>query len=241
MLTKTAAIVLRAVRYGDNSIILTVYTREQGLQSLISGGFHSRKGIIKPAMVQVLSMLDIVYYEKGKGSLRRLKEASMHHHFQSLHFDAIKSSLAMFLAEVLQHVLQEGEPDPALFDFMDDSFSQLDEAEEKLTYFHLLFLYRLTHFFGFYPQSPQNEFPYFDLLNGNYTLDRPPHFHFLEKEETGEWKELAIATLKNKDTSINMPKKSRDRLLKTLLEYYRVHIKDFGELQSLNVLRELLN
>ena len=90
MLVKTEAIVLGAVKYGDSSVILRTYSKEQGLLAFIASGVRSRKGPIRPSMIQVLSVLQLVYYQKAKGELKRIKEASIADPLQEIHFDPIK-------------------------------------------------------------------------------------------------------------------------------------------------------
>lgn len=241
MLIKSPAIILGSVKYGDSSIILKTYTREAGAKSFIAGGLQNKKGVLRPALVQPLSQLNLVFYEKSKGgALKRIKEASVYHAYNHLFFDPVKSSLAMFLAEVLSHVLHEEEPEPQLFDFISDSLMMLDELEAGVGNFHLAFLFQLTEYLGFKPEEPNARSDYFDLLNGVYTSFEPPHFHFLDQAFTPYWKQLQglgmeeIFTLKlNRDT--------REKLLTAVLEYYRLHIKDFGKLRSLDVVKTLLS
>ena len=186
MLVKSPAIILGSVKYGDSSIILKTYTRESGAKSFIAGGLQNKKGVLRPALVQPLSQLNLVYYEKSKGGgLKRIKEASVYQAYNQLFFDPVKSSLAMFLAEVLSHVLHEEEPEPQLFDFISESLMLLDGLEAGIGNFHVAFLVNLTGHLGFKPEEPAGSSDYFDLLNGVYTSFEPPHFHFLDPTGTG--------------------------------------------------------
>lgn len=239
MLAKTPAIVLGSVKYGDNSLILKAYTREAGLLSFIGGGLHSKTGVLRPAIVQTLSQLHLVYYSKSKGDLKRIKEASVSESYAHLHFDPVKSSLAMFLAEVLAHVLHEEEANYSLFDFLSTSLLELDAMEKGLGSFHLLFLYRLTHHLGFAPEVP-GAGVYFDLMNGVYETHGPVHPHYLAPEETQLWKNLHGLAKAGEQTN-PLARKARESLLTALLEYYRLHLKDFGTLRSLKILKELLS
>ncbi|AEV33422.1 DNA repair protein RecO [Owenweeksia hongkongensis DSM 17368] len=240
MLAKTRALVLGSVKYGDNSLIVKAYTKDEGIKSFIVGSIHSKKGVLKPAMVQALSQLDLVYYSKGKGELKRIKEAAMAHHYNELWFDPVKSSLAMFLAEILAHVLKEEETNPNLFDFISEAFMELDELEEGIGNFHLFFLLRLSGFLGFAPQMPLKGQEYFDLQSGIYSSSNVEHYHYLNKEESKLWLQMQEAEKAN-SLKMGIAKTSRSQLLEFMLNYYRLHITDFGQLRSLEVVKSLLS
>lgn len=240
MVEKCAAIVLGSVKYGDNSIILKTYTRSGGLKSFIAGSIHSKKGVLKPAMLQVLSQMDLVYYERSKGALKRVKEASVSYHYKSLWYDPVKSTLAMFLAEILSHVLKEEEENPALFEYIIQSMHLLDEVEEGVGNFHLHFLLRLTAYLGFFPQSSGPNARYFDLESGVYVSGPISHYHFLSERDTGLWKQLQQSEAEG-ELKMGIGRSDRSMLLNSLLTYYRLHITDFGELKSLEVLKSLLS
>lgn len=240
MLSKTHALVLGSVKYGDNSLIVKTYTKEDGIKTFIVGSVHSKKGVVKPAMIQALSQLDLVYYAKGKGELKRIKEASMAHHYNELWFDPVKSSLAMFLAEILAHVLKEEEANPSLFDFISEAFVELDALDEGVGNFHLFFLLRLTAYLGFAPQMPLKNQEFFDLQSGVYSSSNLEHYHYLNKEESKLWLQMQEAEKAN-SLKMGVAKSGRAQLLEFMLNYYRLHITDFGQLRSLDVLKTLLS
>lgn len=240
MLAKTEAIVLHSVKYGESSAILKCYTRAEGLRSFIAGGLHSKKGVLKPSFVQPLSQLQLVYYLKGRSELKRVKEVSIAKSYEEIFYDPVKSSIALFLAEFLGKVINEEEANEQLYQYLVTSLEELDLMQEGFGKFHLIFMYRLSRYLGFAPEVPGKEAHYFDLINGVYSHFEPPHRHHLTKVETQLWLALHFyGRGETKNFMINAPK--RDVLLKALLEYYRLHIHDFGELRSLPVLKELLH
>lgn len=240
MLSKTGALVLGAVKYGDSSVILKTYTREEGLKSFIVGGVHGKKGPLKPAMTQALCQLNLVYYSKGKGDLRRIKEASVACHYNGLWYDPVKSSLTMFLAEILSHVLKEEETNPKLYDYLASSFQELDELEDGVGNFHLFFLLRLSGYLGFFPQLPSQEQLYFDLQSGIYSSGNVEHYHYLNKEESQLWLKMQRAEEVH-SLKMGVSKKERSQLLEFMLNYYRLHVTDFGQLRSLEIVKTLLS
>lgn len=238
MLAKSLAIVIGAIKYGDSSIILKTYSRNFGLISFIAGGVRGKKGGMKSAMMLPLNQGEIVFYEKGKGSLRRLKEFSSPRVYTEMYFHPIKNCLVMFLAEVLSHVLKEEEPEPHLFDFLSDSLFQLDAQKSDLANFHLSLLYNLSGYLGF--QAERSDDSYFDLQNGVYLKSEPMHPYYLKGKTLENWKKLS-GTASDGKVLIGISSNDRAELLKTLMTYYRLHLNDFGELKSLEVLQTILH
>ncbi len=242
MLDKTEAIVLGSVKYGDSSLILKCYTPQQGLISFIAGGARSKKGPVKLSMVQPLSQLEIVYYDRSKGELKRIKEAGMLCNYQSILYDPVKNCLVLFMAEVLRHILHEGETNPALFDFLKKALIWLDKKDSPPANFHLLTLYHMTSYLGFEPEEAREKIPlpYFDLMNGSYSKFDPGHTHVISGHLLEHWRLLSqLEFEKLKDYKPGS--KTRAALLDEILIYYRLHVKDFGELRSLEVIRSVLH
>ncbi len=238
MLAKSLAIVIGSVKYGDSSVILKCYSRNFGLISFIAGGVRGKKGGMKSAMMLPLNQGEVVFYEKGKSSLRRLKEFSSPRVYSEMYFHPVKNCLVMFLAEVLSHVLKEEEPEPNLFDFLSESLFLLDSQQSELGNFHLTFLYNLSAFLGFQAQNSDSNF--FDLQNGVYLNQEPLHPYYLKGKSLENWKKLSTSARKGESLKA-ISSNEREDLLKALMSYYRLHINDFGELKSLEVLQTILH
>lgn len=240
MLQKVDTLILRVVRYGDSSLILKTYSQQQGLLSFIASVSKKSKTGLKPSLLQPLNQLETVYYGKSKGDLKRLKEARLSYQYQTLPYEPVKSCLAIFLAEVLQHVLHEEEAQPILYNFITDALQQLDASPKSTANFHLVFLLALSRYLGFGPETPSATANYFDLLEGRYTSDTPKHSHFINGPELELWKQLQNLNLTNYE-QLKMAPQQRSYLLKALLSFFRLHVNDFGELRSLAVLQQVLH
>jgi DNA repair protein RecO (recombination protein O) len=239
MLQKSRVIVLGSVKYGDSSIILKSYSKDYGLLSFIVGGVRGKKGKLKSSIAMPLNQFEVVFYPKSKGELKRLKEVSHHQLYEQLFYDPIKNCLSMFLAEVLSHVLHEEEAQPDLFDYLSSSIYYLDSLDKGVANFHLFFLYRLSSFLGFKPQKAQEK-GFFDLSEGNYYSSEPLHSHFLKEPLLKEWKKLDGLELEDLE-SFQLSSTNRSMLLEALIDYFRLHIKDFGNLKSIDVLHTVLH
>ena len=107
MLLTTSAIVLSKLKYRDYDLIVKCYSAEKGIISfLLRGVLKSRKGQTKVAHFQPLTQLQIVTDYKSNRSLQTIKELKIETIYLSLHTHVLKSSIVMFLSEVLTSTLQ---------------------------------------------------------------------------------------------------------------------------------------
>lgn len=240
MLARAEVLVLRKVRYGDNSFILTTYSRERGELSFIVSVSKKSKNGLRSANFQILTLLELVYYDKQKGDLKRLKEARPLVAYQRIPYEPVHSSIALFMAEVLQHVLREEEPHPAVFDFLKEALLHLDALREGWGKYHLSVLMHLSRLLGFGPEQPSGTFAYFDLQEGKYSQAPPQHRHYLEGNLRQAWAQLSEQPW-SEHADLKLAAGIKKDLLESLLDYYRLHLTDFGTLRSLEVLRTVLH
>lgn len=233
MLVKLEAIVLHSFPYGDNSSIVKCFTDNLGLQTYLVNGVKNKKGVLKPSMIFPLTHLQLVAYHKNKGTLERIKEAKLASTYKSLHLHPVKNAMTLFIAEVLLKVIKEEQANKELFNFVVNRLQELDLGMVSLKDFHLRFLLDLSLYMGFRPTVHSKDVLYFDMQEGQFTNQSPTHPYYTSQEET----QLLVDLLENKDSGAN--RKIRLELLNSLLSYYRLHIDSFGQLKSLEVLKEL--
>ena len=115
----TKAIVISSIKYGDSSLIVKLYTYELGLIScMIKGVLKSKKGKLKAAYFQPLTLLSTVISYQEKRSLQSIREAQVSHLYQTVHTDVIKQSVVMFLSEVLSSSIQEEESNTLFYEYL---------------------------------------------------------------------------------------------------------------------------
>jgi DNA repair protein RecO (recombination protein O) len=185
MLHKTRGIVFKTTDYGESSIIVQVFTEKFGLQSYIVNGARKPKAKISRNMLQPLHLLDMVVYHKNTGNVQRIKELKNSPLLQTIPYDIIKSSLAIFLNEVLYKAVRQQSPDENLFGFVFSAIEWLDHQAEGLANFHLLVLIQLTRYLGFYPDRYlAADADYFDLKNGVFCRYKPDSILYLSPPHT---------------------------------------------------------
>ncbi|MFD0931706.1 DNA repair protein RecO [Psychroflexus salinarum] len=238
MQIKTKAIVISSIKYGEADVIAKCFTLEKGLVSYMLKGIRkSKKGKLRMSMFQHLSLLEIEAFHKENKNLQYLKEVKVFHPYQSLQYNVYKSTMVMFLAEVLKSCIQEEERNEALFYFLQDSSVYLDEAE-SIKNFHLHFIVKLTQFLGFYPDSQSVDFPYFDMLNGVFQLKELNSYSFNNSNS-----ELLKALMNYSDYSeanqIKLNQEGRKNFLDFMMLYYELHLQGFKKPKSLEVLQQI--
>ena len=229
MLQKTRGIALSYIRYRETSIIARVYTEEFGLQSYIVNSVRTAKSKNnRIALFQPLTLLEMVVYYKNDRDLHRMSEVKTSYPFQSLPFEMAKSTIAMFVTEMLNKVLKEEAGSPPLFRFLIESVVFLEEARTNYENFHLAFLLKLSFFLGF---GPENAREFESQLREN-------SYPFLPDDEMET--ALNIMLRQSLGSPIKLARASRNDLLDALVAYYQIHLDSIGEVKSLPVLREVL-
>ncbi|QEC51204.1 DNA replication and repair protein RecO [Anseongella ginsenosidimutans] len=239
MLHKTRGIVLKTTGYKNSSIIAQVFTEKFGLQSYLVNGVRRPGSRIPFNVLQPLHLLDMVVYHKSTVSLQRVKDIRNEPVFLSIPLDIAKSTVSLFLCEVLYKVLrrQSGE-DTALFQYLFNSLEWLDHHEGKIANFHLLFLMGLSRYLGFFPDTRNPQDAYFDLQNGHFLQNAPLHPWYIGPSLAGLWRQLSQGSY-GQLTGLKISGEERKLLLRSLLEYYALHLEGFGQVRSYEILQEL--
>lgn len=239
MIVKTRAIVFSAIKYSEADYIVCCFTESSGIKSyLLKNILKSRKSGLKASYFQPLTQLEIVATHKNKGTLEYIREAKVAMPYSSLHTNIVKSSLVLFLAEMLKNAIREEEPNPLLFIFIQESLEWFDE-NDGVANFHIYFLLRLSHFLGFYPDASLKKEKYFNILEGNFQ-DSKTSEYCLEGETVESLKQFFNASIYDIG-SIKLSKSSRANLLELILSYYKLHVQGYQRPKSLSILNQLFS
>jgi len=209
--------------------------------SFMMQGMRSKKSTVKVNHLQALFLVELeVYYKPGR-DLHRIKELKNIFPFSSIPFEIAKSTQAIFLAEILNKVLQEEESRPELFEFLYYSIQVLDLLNEGVANFHLIFLVQLSRYLGFGPTNNfSDELPYFDLMAGAFAATIPPHPHYLQKEEGAALTVLLTITYQEA-MKYRFDQALRNTLPERILEFYSLHVGSRLNIKSLDIVREILH
>jgi DNA repair protein RecO (recombination protein O) len=239
MIHKTRGIVLHYIKYGENSIIVYIYTEEFGRQAYIINGVRKKNSRHKLNLFRPFSILDLDVYIKSKRGLQRIKDARHCTHLLSIPFDHHKTAITIFLAEILYKVLKEEAPDKPLFAFLINSIKEFDLTEEKFNNFHLGFLIMLTKYLGFAPGDNYSDISrFFSLRSGTFTSIPMNQNDYLDEELSGIFNEMLQ---RNYSEIFSMPitYQQRKALLHAIFKFYQIHIHSLQDFKSYDVVREI--
>jgi DNA repair protein RecO (recombination protein O) len=241
MIHTTQGIVLHSFKYGDSGIIARILTPGLGLQSYLVQGARKSKSRIRASLFQPLTLLDMVVYHKEKSGLQRIREARCSHPFHTLTTDIRKTTLAIFICEMLINAFKHQEPQKEAFDFIFHAVQKLDMEEDNLAIFHMVFLLQLSKFLGFSPGKNYTDLKcFFNLKEGIYQSQYDNAILCLTREESNYFYKLSVTNLQ--DTSkLDIPAAMRKILLQKTIDFYRYHMEGFKEIKSHHILESVFH
>ena len=176
-----------------------------------------------------------------KGRLSHISSAQPSSMYSSIPYNVVKSSIALFLAELLTYSLRDEDGDEATYNFLLTSLALFDNLESGYADFHLVFMVQLLRYLGIYPNlEGYTARSYVDLLHGCVVNEHPLHPDFLMPAEAVPFVNL-LRTGYDSMHMLSLNRELRGTYLAILTTYYRLHIPDFPHLRSMDVLRELFD
>ena len=221
MIFKTRGIVFRFTKYGETSIIVSIFTEMFGLQSYIVNGIRSKTARNRIALYQPLTLLELEVYHRENANIERIREARCFHPYQSLTSDVRKSTIAIFLSELINKTVKHESHAEELFAFLSGSLIAIDTSPHAASSAHLVFMVMLSRYLGFGPQFVN------EIVGGR---------------ATDEQTEKVIDQLlhANFENDIAMSNDQRRTILDLLIRFYSEHIDNIGEFRSVQILRDIL-
>lgn len=235
MQVKTKAIVISSIRYQEKSLIVKCFTETDGIKSyFVPSAFSAKKNHQKIAYFQPLTQLEIVATHKNKGTLEHFKEIKLSYNYQNIPTDITKSTIVIFLSEILNHAIKEEEKNESLFVFLETALQWFDTHKETYN-FHLIVMLELTKFLGFYPGNSITENDFFEMTEGVFV----PYTSLscINEQESKMLKKLIEIKFDSNQRIFTAA--HRQVLLKLLLDYYSIHLIGFKQPNSLEVLKEV--
>jgi DNA repair protein RecO (recombination protein O) len=235
MIRKTEAIVLNTRKFGDSSLICTMYTRSYGRRNFLIKGYRSTRARQRHSYFQPMSIIDVVYYHKDTRDLQLITESSNRYFLQTLQTDPVKITLGMVVIELFYQTVREEEPNFPLFEFLGRILTELDRRDKQLIHVFLYYMVHLSSYLGFFPSDLVEDAQkpiHFDVRSG--TLENG---HLVDD---GAALVLALARADiDQCQDIEITRSAKNGLMAAMLEYYRIHVEDFRVPGSLAVFQEV--
>ncbi|MEN9952942.1 MAG: repair protein RecO [Bacteroidota bacterium] len=240
----TRGLIIRTIKYGETSLVVSIFTELFGLQQYMVKGIRTSKksASFSASQFQVGNILDLVVYHHDKNTLQHIKECKQPFYFDHLFADVTKNAVLLFMIELLQKCIKEPESAPELYEFIEDVILGLDKATPAQTAnLPLFFILHLSHFFGFRLMDNYSEREnILDLREGQFVEQIPIHqmgITYPKSEYIAQM--LRVMQIEELD-QIQLNKQLRNELLDACLQFYELHISPFGQMKSLPVIRTLL-
>ena len=247
MLAKSQIIVLHTIKHGDTGIVVQCYSNTAGRTALYFRG--SSKKMHNAALLHKLNILDVVTYSNTSQSMPTIREIAIPYNLSSLRGDIYKSSIAIFISELLGKTVREAESNPHLYSFISSSVQILEHTTDGVANFHIHFITHLCKMLGIMPldnYSPAT--PIFDMATAKFI----PNFGIPQygSQTMGEMESRMLHALMNTPSTnlgkimcngeeLQLSGQARLSYSKRMIEYISHHIGNNIEIKSLDILHQI--
>lgn len=239
MLFKTRGLVLNTINYNDKYILAQIFTESYGRVTYMVSKAKGKNTKAPKSLFSPLALLDLEVEHQASRDIQRVREARSELFLYDISGSLSKTSMAFFMSEFLSRVLRDTNDSQLLFSFLEQSVQILEITDKSIANYHLVFMLKLSHFLGFYPNLEEyRENSLFDMINGEFVTHQPLHKHFLNRTDSKALSLLARISFENMHRFV-FSRQDRINIINKILEYYRLHLYDFPALKSLDVLHEL--
>lgn len=237
---KSRGIILHSVRHNDKGHIVYMLTEAFGRKSFWINSSRSGRPYVGGVRIPLepLTIVEFIGKESPHSKFHRFSEISKQNIPQNIITNFTKSSVALFMSELIYRMVRSEGENPMIFDYISQSVNTLNLIENGVPNFHLYFILHLTRFMGYYPQENYTEGSFFDLTRGEYVLIRPRHNMYIEAKESKYLDLLQKISIDSLD-SIKMEHASRNAIVEAMIAYINYHEESSAKLASVDVLKEI--
>jgi len=150
-LVKTTAIILKSRKWSDADRIVTFYSKNMGKIRGVARGARRQKSRFGAAL-EPFSLCRLNLFVKNGDSLFRISHVDLFRSSQGLREDLRLMDSAARMVNVVSAITPDGDPDPPLFDTLEQGLVSLLESDDP-PFTALLFQIRLLGLTGFRPQT----------------------------------------------------------------------------------------
>lgn len=244
MTHKSKAVVLRTVKYGESSLIVAMFTELFGIQSYMVKGIRTsgKSAAGKISFFQPAALLDMEVYQNPVKSLQYIKEYQWAHIYRTIYYDVLKNAVATYIVEMILHTIREQEAGQQLYDLIEQTLVYIDTHDtNEILNIPLLFSLQLAEMLGFRFQGRYSEnTPVLDLQEGRYVDKAPQHGFTLEGETAVINSQLMHIYAINEAKDVQISNINRRSLLKCYQQFFSLHLENYREAKSYQILRTVL-
>lgn len=235
---KARGIVLGTLKYGEKGVVVHMLTDCVGRQAYMVQGIRPTAKGSKMALLQPMFAVEFEGLESSKMTMHRMKDLVPGIVLQSTPFDVRKSTMALFMAEVLYRLVKESEPTSGLFDFVWGSVEALDALDEGIANFHLWFLANLSRPLGFSPDNEYTDGAWLDIRDGHFVANALMPSYSLSPDNARILHDMLECDIRYLG-EIGLNRAQRVEFLEAMLKYYSYHLDTIRSVESLRILQEV--
>ena len=229
-------IILNITKIKDNSLIVNGYSEEEGRCSFIFNVGKKRSASII-SILHPLSLVEVTLSKSRFSALETAKEIESILQLKSIRSSVLKSSLSIFIGEVISKCIKEIETNAKMFNYLINLVKRVENAEENIANLHLDFIVEFTSLLGFTPNNNySSENRYFNIDTAQfrpYYDDSKLSFNLIESE-------ILYTILKRENTVIlNLCGDKRYEFVKKMILFIEHHLGFKLNIKSLDVLHEI--
>lgn len=248
-LVKAEGLVVRSMKMGETSKLVTLFTRELGLLKVIAKGSRSSKSRIGAAL-EPLTVSRIVYYQKENRELQFLSQADIVEFFPNLPADLEKWGYANACAELVSRSQTGADVIPKLYPILLNTIRAMNAPAAEACVCFWGFQMKLLGIFGVAPNlrrclncNTANSAAqiHFDVARGGFVCNNcaPP---FEAQQLSGETLRL-LADFQSlpaeKLSRYQISSIARREIEKFFLSYFSFHLEEIASLTALKFLHKI--
>ena len=239
MYDKLRGIVLNVIKYNERHNIAHVYTDQRGLMAFLIPQGTTRGSRLWNALFMPLSLIEMEARISPGRDLSTFRDVRRYELLSSIYANPVKNAIALFVSELLTHVIHEPERNGALYRYVEQSIVLLENMQAGVANFHICFLYHLGAHLGIQPDVDTYRQGYwFDMDNGVFIPSPRSGVHLLQPDEAQVINLLSHMTFAGLH-HFKFNRAERNRVLDTIITYYRLHNSTIGSLRSPEILKQL--
>jgi len=243
-INKTDALILKSIKLRETSKILTLFTRQFGLEKLVAKGARSFKshyyGSLEP-----LNHVNIVFYHKPNRDLQLLHQADIIHSFPGIRQNLNKTAHALAICEIILKTQFAAEPNERLFQLILGTFLAINQTPFSPFLNYLAFELKMLDLTGLNPnlshcfickKEINNQSVKFEPAGGGIVCEHCiAHENGLSLSNKGlrflNWlREQAQTEICQHQIPITILHEA-DKILSAYMDY---HLEDFGPLKAMD-------
>ena len=239
----TKGIVLKSLKYGETSLIVSIYTELFGIQQYIIKGIRktSKKSSANASYFQGGALLDMQVQHQEIKNFQYIKEFQWSYLYRNLFNNVVKNSVLLYIIEMLQHCSKQPEANTDIYYLTEEALILLDSADDAFTAnLPLYYSVKLAARLGFEIQGHYSSLtPILDYQEGIFITNTPSHRYYMPEHLSKLLSEIIVAPIETIG-SISLNRTMRSELIEYLQSFFQLHVPYYGKLNSPDILKQIL-